>query len=89
MALLQNKLSSVEEELNEARGTVEEERGREGEWREGREFLQTDLKTAEKRLEDAYAEIEKEKALRYATNFHAHTIRYSFTTNNDLLFSSC
>ena len=64
MALLEKKLSSVEEELAEARGSVEEERGREREWREGRDNLQTDLKTAEKGLEDAYAELEKEKTQR-------------------------
>ena len=66
VALLEKKLSSVEEELAEARGSVEEERGREKEWREGRDFLQTDLKTTGKRLEDAYAELEKEKTQRWA-----------------------
>lgn len=64
MTLLQKNLSSVEEELNDEKSTMEEERGREGEWKESRELLQMDLKTAEKRLEDAYAEVEKERTLR-------------------------
>ena len=54
----------MEEELCEVRGTVEENRGREGEWRECREHLQTDLEAAEKRVEDAHTEVEKEKGLR-------------------------
>ena len=62
--MLQKKLSSVEEELCEVRGTVEENRGREGEWRECREHLQTDLEAAEKRVENAHTEVEKEKGLR-------------------------
>lgn len=65
MTLLQKKLSSVEEELSEVRGMMDEERGREEKWREGRDQLQTDLKVAEKSVEDAYAEVEKEKGLRY------------------------
>lgn len=64
MTLLQKRLSSVEEELCEVGGTLEEERGREGEWRERREHLQGDLKASEKRVENAYAEVEKEKGLR-------------------------
>ena len=64
MALLQKKLSSVEEELCEVRASLEEETGRQGEWREGRDHLQVDLKAAEKRVEAARAEVEKEKELR-------------------------
>ena len=55
----------MEEELTEARGWAEEERGREKDCREGRDHLQADLKSTEKILEDAYAELEKEKAQRY------------------------
>lgn len=65
MTLLQKKLSSVEEELSEVRGMMDEERGREEKWRESRNQLQTDLKIAEKSVEGAYAEVEKEKGLRY------------------------
>lgn len=64
VTLLQKKLSSVEEELSEVRGMMDEERGREEKWREGRDQLQTDLKVAEKSVEDAYTEVEKEKGLR-------------------------
>ena len=62
--LLEKKLASLEEELGEANGTAEEEKMREGEWREGRDLLQADLKATEKRLEGAYAELEKEKTQR-------------------------
>ena len=74
VALLERKLSSVEEELGETRGAVEEERGRESEWREGRDHLQTDLKVTEKKLEDTYAKLEKEKAQRCIyTNSYSHS----------------
>ena len=65
MTLLQKKLASVEEELLEVRGAMEEGSGREGEWRENREHLQSDLEAAETRVEAAYSEVEKEKAMRW------------------------
>ena len=62
--MLQQKLMSVEEELIEVRATVEEGRGREGEWIKSREHLQVDLEAAERRVEAAYQELEKEKESR-------------------------
>ena len=57
-------LTTWEEELAEVRGTVEEGRGREGEWIKSREHLQADLEAAEKRVEEVYQELETQRGLR-------------------------
>ena len=57
--------SSLEEELAEARATVQESREKEEAWQAARVALQGDLESAEARLDEAFATAEREKKARW------------------------
>ena len=59
--------SSYEEELTEARATVQESLKREEAWQVARATLQGDLESTEARLDEAFATCEREKGARWVT----------------------